>query len=246
MSLEPVKVPGPAAAPDTGEVAAAPDAAPAGEGRPPAVAGLYGKLPARGDFVERRLSGRFVDAWDRFLNQGMVAASGVLGDRFTELYLVCPFWRFALAAGVASDFTVVGVMAPSVDRVGRYFPLTIAAELEAGVPPLAALAASESWLSSAEALIFDALGPDGSFEALEDGVAALTIPEMAVPAATGPFIPAASLAQAVLALVPASPAPVLFWTPGSATLSPGLATFGELPAAARFAAFLDGAWEGTS
>lgn len=246
MPLEPVIVPGSQAAPAPDAPAVTPDVVPAGEGRPPPVAGLYGKLPARGDFVERRLSGQFIDRWDRFLNEGMVAASGVLGDRFTDLYLVSPFWRFALGAGVAGEATVVGVFAPSVDRVGRYFPLTIATELPAPTNPLAALAAAESWLPGAEALIFEALGPEGSFEALDDGVSALAVTE---PPPAGPsnlFIPAVSLSQALAVLVPMPPVAALFWTLGSATMSPGLITFGELPAAARFAAFLDGAWEGTS
>lgn len=251
MPVEPVSVPGPQAVPvpqAPAEPVEAPETAPAEEGRPPViVAGLYGKLPARGDFVERRLSGRFIDRWDRFLNEGMVAAAGVLGERFTDLYLVSPFWRFVLGAGLASDGVAVGVFAPSVDKVGRYFPLTIAAELDAGANPLAALAAAESWLPAAEGLIFEALGPDSRFETLDEAVAGLAVaPLPPPPAEPGKFIPAVSLAQGLAALAPPAPVAALFWTQGSATMSPGMITFGELPPAARFAAFLDGAWEGTS
>ena len=37
-----------------------------------------------------------------------------------------PIWRFSVAAGGAGPDAVSGVMMPSVDRVGRAFPLTLA------------------------------------------------------------------------------------------------------------------------
>ena len=52
-----------------------------------------------------------------------------LGDRWLDLYLTSPAWRFACAAGVCGPAPVVGLMAPSVDRVGRYFPLALVAEI---------------------------------------------------------------------------------------------------------------------
>ena len=38
--------------------------------------GFYGKMPATGDFVTRRLSGDFVRAWDRWLAQHLVPLFG--------------------------------------------------------------------------------------------------------------------------------------------------------------------------
>jgi len=238
-SPEAVPVPGGEATPPvTGQ--------PAGGPAPP-VAGLYGKLPSRGDFVERRLSDAFVDRWDVFLDEGLRAAAGVLGERFAERYLVAPFWRFALGAGVAGDFTVVGVFAPSVDKVGRYFPLTVAAELAPGVGAAAGIAAAEAWLAQAEALIYDALGPEAGFEALDEGVAALPVAEPPAAAEApdgGRMISSPLLAQGLVGVLPPAAVPVIFWTLGSVDLPPRLITFGGLPPAARFAALLDGAWEG--
>ncbi|WP_233559969.1 hypothetical protein [Oleomonas cavernae] len=77
-------------------------------------------------------------------------------------------------------------------------------------------------------------------------MAALAVTEPPPPAPSNHFIPAVSLSQALAVLLPLPPVAALFWTLGSATMSPGMITFGDLPAAARFAAFLDGAWEGTS
>lgn len=48
-------------------------------------------------------------------------------------YLTSPVWRFAIAPGVLGPEGLGGVMMPSVDRVGRYFPLIIGA---VGAPPL--------------------------------------------------------------------------------------------------------------
>jgi type VI secretion system protein ImpM len=81
--------------------------------------GVYGKLPARGDFVSRRMGRSFVDAWDDWLQQAIPASQLALGDRWLDFYLTSPIWRFALGAGCCGPNTVVGVMMPSVDKVGR-------------------------------------------------------------------------------------------------------------------------------
>lgn len=214
---------------------------------PAPLAGLYGKLPARGDFIERRLSDTFVDRWDRFLAEGLRAAEAMLGPDFADRYLVSPFWRFALGPGIAGEGAVAGVFAPSVDRAGRYFPLTVAVDYGPGVAALAALTAAEGWMPFAEQLIFDALSPDGTLEALDDGVAALAVvPPLAatdIPG-SGRMVATASLAGALVALASPESPPVLFWTLGSVDLPPRLISFGELPPAAGFAGFLDGVWEG--
>ncbi|PWR22343.1 type VI secretion system-associated protein TagF [Zavarzinia compransoris] len=224
------------------------EAAPPGERNlpPPRLAGFYGKLPARGDFVGRRLSEAFVETWDRFLTEGLTAAAGRLGGGFADRYLVSPFWRFALGPGIAGPETVVGVFAPSVDRVGRYFPLTAALELPGESAP-AALAAAEAWLPLAEQAIYDALMPDGSLETLDDTIAALPVapPPAAAPAPEGGrMVQTSLLAQGLLALAAFPAPPVLFWTLGSVELPPRLLSFGALPSPTVFAAFLDGAWEG--
>ncbi len=90
--------------------------------------GFYGKLPSHGDFLRRRVSDAFVGVWDGWLQECLTASRASLGDRWLDIYLTSPVWRFACAAGVCGRSPVIGVMAPSVDRVGRYFPLTLVAE----------------------------------------------------------------------------------------------------------------------
>ena len=66
---------------------------------PGVVAGFYGKLPARGDFVRAGLPRDFIDPWDAWL-QSVIAGSRVLaGDAWLPAYLESPVWRFALPPG---------------------------------------------------------------------------------------------------------------------------------------------------
>ena len=90
--------------------------------------GFFGKLPSHGDFLRRRASDAFVDAWDAWLRECLAASREALGERWLDVYLTSPAWRFVCAAGTCGPAPVIGLMVPSVDRVGRYFPLTLVAE----------------------------------------------------------------------------------------------------------------------
>ena len=94
--------------------------------------GFFGKLPALGDFVERALPAEFVTPWDAWLQRAIAASRASLGEQWLDIYLTSPLWRFVLGAGPCGARAWAGVMMPSVDRVGRYFPLTVAAPLPAG------------------------------------------------------------------------------------------------------------------
>lgn len=91
-----------------------------------ALPGWYGKLPALGDFVGRRLPPAFVDRWDDWLQDVLQATRQRFGPDWSQRYLVSPIWRFACAPGVIDGRIWTGVMMPSVDSANRYFPLTIA------------------------------------------------------------------------------------------------------------------------
>ena len=95
-------------------------------------AGFYGKLPSHGDFVSRRLPREFLDVWDSWLQQAVAESKARLGSDWLDAYLNSPIWRFALMPGICGDQAYLGLMMPSIDRVGRYFPLTVAAPLEPG------------------------------------------------------------------------------------------------------------------
>lgn len=92
-------------------------------------AGFYGKLPSHGDFLSRRLPRQFVEPWDQWLQGGLAASREQLGKNWLNTFLISPIWQFALAPGLCGGDAWAGVMIPSVDRVGRYFPLTLAAKV---------------------------------------------------------------------------------------------------------------------
>ena len=120
----------------------------------PAV-GLFGKLPARGDFVRLGLPGDFVAAWDGWLAGAIAVTRAQMGAAWLPAFLEAPVWRFAVAPGVCGAQPATGLWLPSVDRVGRYFPLTIAA-----MQP----AASSAWLAACEAAGRAALEEDATPE----------------------------------------------------------------------------------
>jgi len=103
---------------------------------PSAIPGWYGKIPSLGDFATRRLSVEFVKAWDAWLQDVIPAARAMVGDAWLDTYLTMPIWRFVSLPGLVTQSGWAGVLMPSVDRVGRHFPLTVAMEL----PSLAAAA----------------------------------------------------------------------------------------------------------
>ena len=215
--------------------------------------GFYGKVPSHGDFLQRRLARDFVEPWDLWLQGGVTASRNALGAAWLDIYLTSPLWRFALPAGVCGRTGMVGLMMPSVDRVGRYFPFTIAAPLSDGILPAALTLADPVWFEQAETIMLTALEDGFDLEAFESALAALALPK--IPSAPrrlapGPLGWHASLdaANRVEALLPAliteriGEMASLWWTQGSRAVAPSLIACPGLPSAAGFAAFLDGRW----
>lgn len=124
-------------------------------------AGWFGKLPMLGDFASRRLPEAFIRPWDDWLQASLAAAKDATGERWLDLYLTFPVWRFVIPAGMAGDAGWVGVLLPSVDRVGRCFPLTICERVDSRTLEDAGLIGIDAHLS---------LLADAGIEALDSGV----------------------------------------------------------------------------
>jgi type VI secretion system protein ImpM len=124
-------------------------------------AGWYGKIPAAGDFIVRRLSSAFSEPWDRWLQSALAGSRTRLGEDWNAAYLSMPAWRFVLVPGVVSGDAWAGIVAPSVDAVGRHFPLTVASALPTErLDAVATLLAAASWFEAIEAIALAALAPD--------------------------------------------------------------------------------------
>jgi type VI secretion system protein ImpM len=142
------------------------------------VPGWHGKLPSLGDFASRRLPGAFVEPWDDWLAAGLLALREAAPEAWLAAYLGSPSWRFLLMPGALPGEAGVqcwaGVLMPSVDRVGRYFPLTIARALGDGPAHTAQMTALWHWLARLDELARDALYDDWSVERLEDELARMS------------------------------------------------------------------------
>lgn len=153
--------------------------------------GWFGKMPAHGDFVSRRLPAEWIAAWDDWLQQQLPRSRAMHGDdAWLALYLVAPVRRFWLAPGLLTPAAWLGVLMPSVDSVGRHFPLALATALPPARAQLADALAGEGWLAAADALARQALDP--AFDVTALAQAAPTLP---APAVAPPDKPLAVLAQ---------------------------------------------------
>jgi type VI secretion system protein ImpM len=230
----------------------------------PRVPGLYGKLLARGDFVSRRLDSDFIGGWDAWLQGVMSESREALGARWLECFLSAPVWRFAVPAGMFSKAGWVGLLLPSVDRVGRYFPLTIAAPVrEESIDVPSTLSKALRWLDSINNLALEALTPELDLDVFDRRLAELPIPAdvpVVLPASddTVPFGDSQATFQ-VWQFAPDVPdttvhqvledrslgqraSSALWMTRGGETLGPCLAVCGGLISGGQFCALLDGRW----
>lgn len=141
----------------------------------PLIPGWYGKLPTLGDFASRRLEPAFIDPWDAWLAEGIAGLRNQAGESWLDAYLASPVWRFVLMPGALPglDTAMGGVLMPSVDRVGRYFPLTLAAPLQNPPTSSAQLEALLGWLHQLDDAAADALHDDWTVEQLEAELARL-------------------------------------------------------------------------
>jgi type VI secretion system protein ImpM len=185
--------------------------------------GFYGKIPSEGDFVSRRLPWEFTSVWDDWLQQGMLASRTALGARWLDLYLAAPIWRFQVAPGVCGPQGWRGLFFASVDRVGRYFPLTLAfAEGLDGTPApaLATLTSDDPTWLAAEDVALGALDPGAAIDDVDRLIEALAMPAAGVPAAVAPTASARPL--------------VCLYTPGGHDIPPSFLSLAGLPPPTTF------------
>jgi len=231
--------------------------------------GLYGKLPSHGDFLRRRTSEAFVEKWDGWLQECMVESRAALGDRWLDVYLTSPAWRFACSAGTCGPEPVIGLLVPSVDRVGRYFPLTLVAEVPRQLSLLSVATGTAMFFESLEQLVVDTLQADPvDFETFDARVVELGYdletacrprplslhPDagdvLAAAGDSGLHLPIGAPEQLGLAFeqlvshrLSALYRPLaLWWTAGSSDVEPSCLIVRGLPATSAFACLLEGSW----
>ncbi len=223
---------------------------------PDARPGFFGKLPARGDFVSRRLDHEFRAHFDAWLQKSIATSQRQLAEAWMESYLNAPIWRFVLGPGLCGSPPAIGVMMPSVDRVGRYFPLVLAAQLPDCLSPGSLFHQAKDWFESAEQLILTSLDDNFDLDRFDHEIEAMGLPDYQ--RANG-FADAAArplrldldegndlaetygriLDQVVMG---GSVRFSLWWTLGSERVQASVLLGEGLPLPGNFAAFLDGRW----
>ncbi len=227
-----------------------------------AIPGFYGKLPELGDFVTRRLPAEFIQPWDLWLRQSLASSQAQLGDEWLDTYLTSPLWRFVLTSGIAGQTAWAGVLMPSVDRVGRYFPLTLACPVSAGTD-LVGLLGDPSWFERAEVLALTGLEGDCTAETFDARVVTLGAPPgivfatdnsssgaairsnaWRVPATSPMEVRGACQTLLARALDQVFCAYSLWWSNGSEQVAPSFLACQGLPPPEGFSALLGGDWSG--
>lgn len=221
--------------------------------------GFYGKLPALGDFVTRRLPREFIEPWDQWLQDGITASRMQMGSEWLPAYLSAPIWRFALAPDICGHYAWAGALMPSVDRVGRYFPLTMAAK-QPGNPYalICGVDGCDRWFDRVEETLLSVLGEDTKdvdhfdeqARALKtdwtlDNNASAALPFTEDDTISGWLIPVPSVVARTAAdllahfLQERFGKPSVWWTRGAERVESCLFLCQGLPSASSFAGMLD-------
>jgi type VI secretion system protein ImpM len=137
---------------------------------------LYGKLPTKRDFIALGASRDFLNVWEPWLQGSVSASQAVLGEQWQKAFLRAPIWRFWLGADLCGA-SAVGAFMPSLDKVGRYFPLTLftCADRGAALPP-PEVDAQDTWFRAAEDFLISTLDHEMSFEAAVENLGQLAMP----------------------------------------------------------------------
>lgn len=189
--------------------------------------GWFGKLPNVGDFASRRLPDAFIRRWDGWLQAGLAQARAERGEAWLAGYLVAPIRRFWLSPGVIGADGWAGLVMPSVDRVGRHFPLTLAQPMDL----LAGALRANDWFAAADAAARRVLDVDYTIADLEQALA-----ELACEGRMAPDDGASALASRVLGACPNGDTTV--WWCGEAGEPTAFECFESLPPPRATAAML--------
>jgi len=154
-----------------------------------------------------------------------------------------------------------GLLLPSVDRVGRYFPLTVVVELPVGIPAAEFAAAASEWFEEIEQLCADALqNPEFDLGAFDEALVAsadkLSGVDRLQAAAAFPGNSsqwhwptasvnafAAAVSAPLMSMAQGALRPMtMWWTAGSELVEPCVLLNRALPRPDSFAALLAGTW----
>lgn len=228
--------------------------------------GVYGKIPAHGDFVNQNLPRHFLDSWDHWMQQSVLASQESLGEAWLEHFLISPVWRFVLPVNAIDGQVWAGIILPSVDKVGRYYPLTLVSPISASVGICEFLTKAKPWFASLESaamtMLENGLDVDGLMNELETRLVTpelegLHIDKLNPQRRFQHAIPLNSFVQSAEDNVMHSVMPQLcdallrtqnldlslWWTEGGEHVEAAMLLADKLPRATSYTAMLNGQWQ---
>jgi len=138
--------------------------------------GWYGKIPAAGDFLHRRLPRGLIAWWDKWQQYGLAALRNTVDDGAQRAYAVAPIWNFAIPAGSGPGAVLLGSVAPSRDRVGRAYPVCAMAVVPAEAFLPAYLEEAGDYYRQLGAGLMSAVRNGCSAEHLDNALLAVALP----------------------------------------------------------------------
>ncbi len=225
--------------------------------------GFFGKIPLTGDFIHRRMSSVFMNRWDDWLKVNILYSQNKLEDRWLPIYSQSPMWRFCISPGIIDEKAYIGLMIPSVDSVGRYFPLTLVQAVNNKAIPFILSTKANQWFQNIEDLLLDLLeGYEPDLQVFDEKIAALQaqwieqLPTIPTGNASieGSFslqleVNSAdsinhSFSSLMLQNLADSKKPFTFWwNEGSQAYQPNILFSDRLPVKDQFCGLLDGSWQ---
>ncbi|BFM08554.1 type VI secretion system-associated protein TagF [Halioxenophilus aromaticivorans] len=222
--------------------------------------GIFGKLPMQSDFISHFLPTTYTEYWHAWLQSCLSISQEQLAEQWQEYYLNAPIWRFAAMPDVVHQQAVVGVVIPSVDEVGRYFPLTIA-HIGDHVPWQAYLEGGR-WYQEAEKTALLALEDELAYSRFIEFFEQLPVPAAQPWPAMATELSFMARTQNMAFDQTPTDDPVphalqllhynaermlgnysLWWTEGSDAVLPCLLTCSGMPDSGQFSAMIDGQWQ---
>jgi type VI secretion system protein ImpM len=156
--------------------------------------GLFGKIGAKRDFIAIATPRSFLEAWEPWVQAALSASRHQLGSGWQQAFLTAPVWRFWLGAAICGT-TVAGAIMPSLDGVGRYYPLTLHAVTGEGASlPPPNIDPQDEWFGQAETFLLSTLDRTATFEQISDALDRLAVPRLQAAVADGPPITSAGAA----------------------------------------------------
>lgn len=208
---------------DTAEPVLSPPPPSPARPRPACAAALFGKLPARGDFIARNMPRAVQRPFEDWLIPLVQETRSELGEQWTALWRGAGPWRFWIGADVlggswqrdlrkpvheqaGTGGAMTGVLLPSADRHGRDFPLVLllADPLARLMPPPVTSSPDRGWYDLCDELLYAARAGT-EIDAVEAALDRLP----------GPFLPEGAEEMAALLDQRA------LWAQGTETLADG-------------------------